>query len=577
MARFAFPALAAVLLAACVGGPRLSVGRVAEGPTAYGGYLAGRFAARQYDLGAAAEMFAAASASAPDDLDLKAEAFSYALASGRLDAAKTYARALSRAGYSQPFIGLTLAADRLSRHDLQGADDILNSFEAGVYSSAVVEISRAWIARERSGVDAGAGVLDRSGFQTFRGFHELHRALIYASTEDWRRADNAFGRAADGAAARLARGYYARSLEARGEGAAATGLYRAMLAERNDDYEGRRGLYRLANGLPAPAAPTSAREGAALALFNLGAATYQQAMEAQAMTPAALSMSGPPRLETPLSFAWLAVSLDPDFDEAWALIGAASETYGDARMAAAAYERVSVEASVYPEAVLGAARALADQERYDAAAAILAKAREADPGSQFYALPLADLLIRQDQGDEAVLVLREASETARRDGGGSWRIEGALGAMLLETGRDAEAVAALRRAVELAPNEPEALNLLGYTLADRGESLEEAERLLKRARQLAPGSGAVVDSYGWAKYRLGQYEEAVFLLETAVELSPNSPVITDHLGDAYWRVGRKLEAGFEWRRALDLDPEPALREVIERKLRDGLPAADEAA
>ncbi len=522
-------------------------------------------------------MFAAASESAPADLDLKAEAFSYALASGRVDAAKTYAKALSRAGYSQPFIGLTLAADRLSHGDLSGADEILKSLDAGVYSSAVVEISRAWIARERAGVEAGADVLDKSGFQTFRGFHDLHRALIFASADDWRRADSAFGRAADGAAARLARGFYARSLEARGEGAAAAGLYRAMLAERADDYEGRRGLYRLANGLTAPATPKTAREGAALALFNLGAATYQQAMEAQALAPPGLSANGPPRLETPLSFAWLAVSLDPAFDEAWALIGAASETYGDARMAAVAYERVSVEASVYPDAILGAARALGDLERYDAAAAVLAEASEADPGSQIYALPLADLLIRQDRGDEAVLVLRDASETARREGGGSWRIEGALGAMLLETGRDAEALAALRRAVELAPNEPEALNLLGYTLADRGESLEEAERLLKRARQLAPGSGAVVDSYAWAKFRLGKYEEAVFLLENAVELSPNSPVITDHLGDAYWRVGRKLEATFEWRRALDLEPEPELRDAIERKLRDGLSEADEAA
>ncbi|HBJ91366.1 MAG TPA: hypothetical protein DDZ43_00680, partial [Hyphomonadaceae bacterium] len=64
----------------------------------------------------------------------------------------------------------------------------------------------------------------------------------------------------------------------------------------------------------------------------------------------------------------------------------------------------------------------------------------------------------------------------------------------------------------------------------------------QQAVALQPYSGYIVDSLGWAYYRLGQYEQAVTYLEHAVELSSNDPTLNDHLGDAYWRVGRRIEA-----------------------------------
>ena len=92
-----------------------------------------------------------------------------------------------------------------------------------------------------------------------------------------------------------------------------------------------------------------------------------------------------------------------------------------------------------------------------------------------------------------------------------------------------------------------------------------------------PDDGYIVDSLGWAHFRVGQYDEAVKQLERAVTLKPSDPTINDHLGDAYWKSGRKLEATFQWKHARDAKPEPDELEKINAKLKDGLKDESKAA
>jgi Flp pilus assembly protein TadD len=80
----------------------------------------------------------------------------------------------------------------------------------------------------------------------------------------------------------------------------------------------------------------------------------------------------------------------------------------------------------------------------------------------------------------------------------------------------------------------------------------------------------MVDSLGWAYYRLGDYDKAVEKLERAAELEPADPEINHHLGDAYWRVGRRLEARFQWNKVLTLEPDAATKAAVEAKLESGL-------
>ncbi len=130
-----------------------------------------------------------------------------------------------------------------------------------------------------------------------------------------------------------------------------------------------------------------------------------------------------------------------------------------------------------------------------------------------------------------------------------------------------------KTALDLYPEQPLVLNYLGYSWIDQGIHLDEAFKMLRRAVELQPEDGYIVDSLGWAHYKLGHYDEAVKLLERAIELKPGDPVINDHLGDAYWRVGRKLDATFQWNHARDLNPDPDDLPKILSKIDKGLPDA----
>jgi len=134
-----------------------------------------------------------------------------------------------------------------------------------------------------------------------------------------------------------------------------------------------------------------------------------------------------------------------------------------------------------------------------------------------------------------------------------------------------KAEADFKKALELFPEQPMVLNYLGYSWVDKGINLDEAFKMLGRAVDPRATDGYIVDSLGWAHYKLGHYSEAVQELEKAIELKPADPVVNDHLGDAYWRVNRKIEAHFQWNHARDMDPEPEDKPNILKKIESGLP------
>jgi Flp pilus assembly protein TadD len=126
-------------------------------------------------------------------------------------------------------------------------------------------------------------------------------------------------------------------------------------------------------------------------------------------------------------------------------------------------------------------------------------------------------------------------------------------------------------ALKLQPDQPLVLNYLGYSWVEQGINLERAMELIERAVALRPTDGYIVDSLGWAFFRLGDYGQSVKYLERAVELRADDPIISDHLGDIYWQVGRRNEAKFQWERSLVLGAEDEAAVLIRQKLKDGLP------
>jgi Flp pilus assembly protein TadD len=125
-----------------------------------------------------------------------------------------------------------------------------------------------------------------------------------------------------------------------------------------------------------------------------------------------------------------------------------------------------------------------------------------------------------------------------------------LGALYDEAKEKELGAAEMSKAIVINPSNAPALNYLGYTYAESGQRLDEAEKLIKRALKIEPEDGFYVDSLGWVYYQRGQYRKAVSELERAVNLTGNDPTITEHLGDAYEKVGKVRDARHEYEDAL---------------------------
>jgi Flp pilus assembly protein TadD len=131
----------------------------------------------------------------------------------------------------------------------------------------------------------------------------------------------------------------------------------------------------------------------------------------------------------------------------------------------------------------------------------------------------------------------------------------------------------LRKALELKPDQPQVLNYLGYSLIDQSLKVDEALAMIRRAVEQLPKDGYIVDSLGWASYRLGKFAEAEKHIKRALELVPDDPTVRQHLGDIYWRLGLKSQARAAWTEALKHNPEPNDAADLESRIRDGLPDA----
>jgi Flp pilus assembly protein TadD len=135
-------------------------------------------------------------------------------------------------------------------------------------------------------------------------------------------------------------------------------------------------------------------------------------------------------------------------------------------------------------------------------------------------------------------------------------------------GKKKEAVQQLKTAITKDPFHVSSLNYLGYTYAEKGIHLDEAEELVKRALKFKPNDGFIIDSLGWVYFKKRKWDEALTELEKAWKLVPNDPVIGEHLGDVYVRKNQMEKALKTYRKVLELNPAPKEREGVLKKIRD---------
>lgn len=323
-------------------------------------------------------------------------------------------------------------------------------------------------------------------------------------------------------------------------------------------------LKRIEEGKPIEPAVASVQAGAAEVLYGLGAAGNRQGDELAAML-----------------YLRLALWLEPANGLAIVTLADVYDRLKQAERANDTYEMVPEGSALRHSAELQMALNLEQLDRKDEAIQKLEKVIATDPKDIDALNALGNVYRARKNFNKAAETYTRALDAIEKQDAGYWSMYYFRGISYERTKQWQKAEADFKKALELYPDQPMVLNYLGYSWVDQGMNLDEAFTMLKKAVEQRPMDGYIVDSLGWAYYRLGRYDEATRLLEKAVELKPSDPTINDHLGDAYYRVGRKLEATFQWNHARDLKPEPddlpAILKKIERGgLDDAKPAAAEA-
>ncbi len=246
----------------------------------------------------------------------------------------------------------------------------------------------------------------------------------------------------------------------------------------------------------------------------------------------------------------------PESVRVWYLLSQVERRAGNAAGAREAAERIR---ALDPESAFGPlALAEARLAAGDAAGAVealegrVAAARADDIETGMFARlssALATALQESGRTARAVDVLEAA--TARVPDDGSLRFE--LGAAYDRDRRFEAAERVFRELIAADPRQADALNYLGYLLADRGERLDEAVSLITRALEVERDNPSYLDSLGWAHFRRGDFEQAKPPLERAAAALPKTSVIQDHLGDLYFQMKRYREAVDAFDRALSGD------------------------
>jgi Flp pilus assembly protein TadD len=269
-------------------------------------------------------------------------------------------------------------------------------------------------------------------------------------------------------------------------------------------------------------------------------------------------------------FGRLASRLEPNNAEAWLVTAELLAQQGQHPLAVQVLDNIPAGDPFTLAARETRIRLLSDGGQRDVALRLARQAADAATARQADWLRLGQLYGELGrQRDAADAFGRALAMGASGDGQEEWQLQLMRGGALDQAGDWPGARTALRRAYELAPQQPFVLNYLGYALLIRGEETAEAERLIREAHRLAPDNAAITDSLGWALYHKGQLAEAIPLLEQAAQAEPADVEINEHLGDAYYAAGRRVEARFAWR-AASVYAEGAVATRLTAKLERGL-------
>ncbi len=517
-----------------------------------GSYLAARQAGYQHDFEAAARYFAMALTRDPSNPALMENATLAYLSLGDLDRAALIGAQMEAAGLTSQIAQMAVVA-----HEAQGGEyaAIVDRLAADKGVGPLVDgLLKGWVLMGQGAVaealEAFDAVAEERGLEAFAGYH---KALALASVGDFEGAADIFAGDSAGPLQMTRRGVMAQ-------------LEILSQLDRQDD-----ALAMLEELFAGDLDPGLTAMQAALQAGDRLPFTHVQGPKdgiAELFYSVAAALSNEANDDYTLLYSRIATYLRPDHVDAILLSASLLDDMQRYDLAVATYKLVPPGDPAFHAAELGRAEALRRTDRIEAAAEVLDQLTRSHGDLPIVHTSLGDL--RRQQKDFAGAVKAYDAALALYDAGAQaeWFIYYARAISYERLDKWDAAEADFRKALELSPDQPQVLNYLGYSLVEKGAKLDEALEMIERAVAVQPRSGYIIDSLGWALYRLGRYDEAVVHMERAAELMPVDPVVNDHLGDSLWAVGREMEARFQWRRALSFaNDENASGEVDIERLR----------
>ncbi len=522
-----------------------------------GSYLAGRIARSQHDAAGAAAFYREALARDPGSEILLEQAFLMEATQGDWPRAQPLAEELAARQDQNRMARAFLGLAAFKAADFAKAEEHFSAGAASPVGELTNMLARAWVKLAAGDAKGALDLLDVQKQPDWaREYVRYHRAIL---------ADAA-GRAAEARAAfeQVFR-HDPRSLR--------SALGYARRAARDGDFKLARTILRThserAQGDPQPLVRAleeqlqagarigplvpNATEGLAEVFYGLGEA-----------------LSGEGGVSLGEIYLQFALYLSPE--NTFALL-ALAQTHETARQFADAnevYDRVLKPSVLDSGIAIQKAYNLSYQDRVDEAQTLLEQEAAKAPGDTRALDALGNIMRTRKRFAEASRYYTQAIALIPKPDQRHWPFFYFRGTCYERLKDWPSAESDLVRALKLFPDQPNVLNYLGYSWIDQNKNLKQGLAYIEKAVALKPDDGYIVDSLGWAHYKLGNFKDAAQYLEHAVELRPEDPVLNDHLGDALWRVGREREARFQWDQALILKPEPEEVEKIKRKLAEGL-------
>lgn len=522
---------------------------------AFSTYLSARFAAGEHDLPEAARYYGIALGNDPANSSLLALSFFYSTTAGDFAAAGKYAQAVVAATPDDRAARLALAVIGFKRKDYADVRRNLALSAKGPFTVLTLSLFDAWAAAAQhdiTGMDKDLSALtEQKGAESMAAFHT---ALLQDYLHNDKAADTAYRKAlVSSAPTPRVLEAYGRFLENRGRAPDAEKLYRAHLGEGGLASVVQPGLARIAKGEKTESMIRTPADGAAEALFGIAA-----------------SLTDAQSADVSILYLRMALYLRPDLALAQVLLADRFETLHKFDTAIAIYHGIAQDSPYYHMAQIQAALDAQRLGRNDDAVADLKKLLAANPDDSEGWVALGDTYRASEKYEEAVKAYDRAAQVIGTPSKRDWPMFYARAMAKEKLKRLDESEADIELALKLSPQQPELLNYLGYSWVDRGRRIPEALAMLEKARALRPYDGYIVDSVGWAYYRLGRYDDAAKTLEAAVLLVPGDPTINDHLGDALWKAGRRIDARFQWNHAITFSDSDDDKAAIEKKLQNGL-------